>query len=164
MALTTFVAGDVLEAQQLNDSFAFVQTTYATYTPTISGWTPGNGTVTRAVYSTPGKLVNAQGYWTFGSTSSVPASSTFITSLPITAVNLASAQMYGTCTFFDLSTNAQVTGLCRIQSTTDLYFYWQDPETAPLATRLESWNTSATLPFTFATGDIISWNITYEAA
>lgn len=164
MALTTFVAGNVLTATQLNDSFAAVQTVYTSYTPTISGWTPGNGSVTRAVYSGPGKMVNAQGYWTFGSTSSVPASSTFITSLPITAVSLASAQMYGTCTFFDLSAQVQVTGLCRIQGTTDLYFYWQDPETAPLATRLESWNTAATLPFTFATGDIISWNITYQAA
>ena len=166
MALTTFVAGNVLTATQLNDSFAAVQTTYTAYTPTISGWTPGNGVVTRAVYSAPGKLVNAQGYWTFGSTSSVPASSTFITTLPtaVPAVSLASAQIYGTCTFFDVSAGVQVTGLCRLQSQTEMYFYWQDPETAPLATRLESWNTSTTLPFTFATGDIISWNITYQAA
>jgi hypothetical protein len=163
MALTTFVAGDVLEAQQLNDSFAFVNATYATYTPTISGWTPGNGTTTRAVYSKTGDTVNAQGYWTFGSTSSVPASGTFQTTLPVSAI-ASGATIYGICTFFDLSASVQVTGLCRIQNATDMYFYWQDPETAPIATRLEGWNTSATLPFTFATGDIISWNITYQAA
>jgi hypothetical protein len=163
MALTTFVAGDVLEAQQLNDSFAFVQTTYTTYTPTVSGWTAGNGTFADTYYGTQGKMVNYQGVWTFGSTSAVTATALEMT-LPVNAFNSLNAYVYGVCTFFDASTGVQVSGYVRLQNDTDMFFYWHDPEAAPIAVRLESWITGVTLPFTFATGDKIAWNITYRTA
>jgi len=161
MALTTFVPGDVLEAQQLNDSFAFVQASYTSYTPTVTGWTLGNGTFPVSVYSSQGKMVNAQGHFSFGSTSAVGATILIMT-LPVGAVSASNAQIYGVCTFFDVSAQVIVSGNCRIINDTQMQFYWNDPEAAPIATRLEPWSTGVTLPFTFATGDIVSWNIMYQ--
>ena len=164
MALTTFVAGNVLTATQLNDSFAAVQTAYTNYTPTVSGWTVGNGTFPVSYYGTDGKMINAHGYFSFGSTSAVTASALAMT-LPVLAFSNTNTEVYGVCTFTDTSAGATVTGYCRIQNASQMYFYWHDPETTPLAVRLEAWATGGgTLPFTFATGDLVSWNIMYRAA
>ena len=162
MALTTFVAGNVLTAAQLNGSFDAVQTSYNNYTPTVTGWTVGNGTFPFSYVGAQGKMVNAHGYFSFGSTSAVTASNLTMT-LPFTAASASNAQIYGLCTFFDVSASVQVSGYCRIVNDTQMQFYWHDPETAPVATRLEPWSTGATLPFTFATGDLVSWNIVYRA-
>jgi hypothetical protein len=163
MALpVTFVAGEVLEANQLNSNFVYVYPDYVSFTPTIGGWTQGNATFS-SVYCTTGEMVNWQGFFTFGSTSAVTTTSLFLT-LPVNQVNASNNDITGTLTFRDISTGANVAGYARIQGATQMGMYWLDPETAPLATRLESWVTTATLPFTFATGDIVSWNITYPRA
>jgi hypothetical protein len=157
----TFVAGNVLEANQLNTNFTSVYADYVSFTPTITGWTQGNATFA-AIYASTGEMVNYQGYLVFGSTSAVTTTSLSI-NLPVDQVN-ASNNNYGTANFLDVSTQANVAGYARIQGTTQMGIYWLDPETAPLATRLEAWVTTATLPFTFATGDIVSWNVTYQRA
>lgn len=137
------------------------QIAYTSYTPTISGWTQGNATFPVSVYSTNAKLVNAQGHFLFGTTSAV-TSSPLKLSLPVNATSNTNSNIFGVCSFNDISASAVVTGYCRIQNDTDLFFYWHDPETTPLAVRMEAWTTSVTLPFTFATGDIVSWNIIYQ--
>jgi len=158
----TFVAGNVLEANQLNTNFSSVYAGYTAFTPTIGGWTQGNATFS-AIYSVNGETVNYQGYFTFGSTSAVTATSLYLT-LPFNQADAANNDVLGLLTFRDISTGANVAGYTRIQGSTQMGMYWLDPETAPLATRLESWVTGATLPFTFATGDIVAWNITYRKA
>jgi hypothetical protein len=157
----TFVAGDILEASQLNDNFNSVYASYTAYTPTVTGWTLGNGTAS-GNYSVTGNTVNYYGYFLFGSTSAIGASSTLTVTLPFTYGG-AVAPMNGICKFVDTSAGVGVAGYGETATTT-LVLQWLDPETAPLAVRTENWNTAATMPFTFANGDYVYWNITYRKA
>jgi hypothetical protein len=158
----TFTAGSVLEANQLNSNFTSVYSTYTAYTPTITGWTQGNATFD-CRYAVTGDTVNAVGYFLFGSTSAVTAT-TLKVSLPVSGYTTTQNKSSGICTFNDVSASVAVAGTVQQQTATESWFYWHDPETVPLAVRLESWVTSATLPFTFATGDFVYWNISYQKA
>jgi hypothetical protein len=159
---TTFVAGDILEAQQLNDNFNYVSGDFTSYTPTVTGWTIGNGTIT-GKYATIGQTVFLYGNFLFGSTSAVAASSTLTITLPV-AQAAFSTPVEGSCNFYDVSAGVNVAGFCETSGTTAAIMKWFDPETAPLAVRTEFWNTSMTLPFTFATGDYVWWTIMYGKA
>ena len=158
----TFTAGSVLEANQLNSNFTSVFPTFTAYTPTLTGWTQGNATF-ETKYATGGETVDYQGYLTFGSTSAVTASTPTVT-LPANAQTAGITNFLGICAFNDVSAGVAVTGYCRITATGTMSFFWHDPETVPLAVRLEPWSTAATMPFTFATGDYIYWSIRYEKA
>ena len=163
MALpVTFTAGNVLTAAQLNSNFNFTYADYIDYTPTITGWTAGNMTFSTK-YSVTGDMVNYQGSLTFGTTSAVTATSLTV-SLPVAQVDGANVSIFGVGTWRDVSTSVQVAGYCQVFGSGPLNLFWLDPETAPLAVRLEPWTTAATLPFTFATGDQVSWNVTYPKA
>jgi hypothetical protein len=156
----TFVAGDILEAQQLNDNFDAVYAGYTSFTPTIGGWTQGNATFV-SQYAVNGESVHYFGYFLFGSTSAVTATALTV-SLPLTA-NVAPNSL-GLATFSDDSAASTVAGYVQTVSTTVMNFYWLDPEAAPIAVRLEPWRTGVTLPFTFATGDYVYWDLTYRKA
>lgn len=138
---------------------------YTSYTPTmVSGsWTVGNGVFT-ARYKTIGKMVHLYGDFEFGSTSAVTAT-TFAITLPVTANTAVTPYVYsGGSHFHDVSAGLGVVGISRIQNATDLYLFWNDPEPTPLAVYNAPWSTAVVLPFTFATGDIVAFNIVYEAA
>lgn len=163
MALpTTFVAGEILEASQLNNNFNSTYADYVSYTPTIGGWTAGNATIS-AKYAVTGDMVNYQGFITFGTTSAVTATALTVT-LPVAQVDAANVYIFGVGTFKDTSTSVNVASYCQILGAGPLYLFWLDPETAPIATRLEAWTTGQTLPFTFASTDTVSWNVTYPKA
>lgn len=156
----TFVPGQILEAAELNDNFNYAYTGYTSYTPTMGGWTQGNATFD-GKYAVNGETVHYYGVLTFGSTSAVTASALTLT-LPVTAV--ASPDSLGICSWNDISGGGAIAGTVKNTTTTALDFYWHDPEAAPIAVRLESWTTGVTLPFTFATGDFIFWDIQYRKA
>jgi hypothetical protein len=156
----------------INDAMEAVQTklaigntvigTYTAYTPTFTNLTVGNGT-SSARFSRVNNVVNYHGYFVLGSTSSVTGAINL--TLPVTG-----NAIYGTINgipmgdleMFDTSAATWFKGeLFSISSTT--------------ATRTRIWTTSgtnvinnsspsATAPFTWATGDQLLWNITYEAA
>jgi hypothetical protein len=164
MALpVTFVPGDVLEANQLNSNFDSVYATYTDYTPTLTGWTLGNGTFSTK-YATVGDMVHYYGFFTFGSTSAVTGTNIQV-SLPVTGALLTKNDTAGLVIWNDISAGVTVMGTCIQQYNNNLPLFWFDPETAPLAVRAETWTSGgATLPFTFATGDYIYWSITYAKA
>jgi hypothetical protein len=83
--------------------------------------------------------------------------------LPVASSN-SGVDVAGVSVWRDASTAARVAGSCQLSGASALKIYWHDPETAPLAVRLEEWSTVNTLPFTITTSDTISWNITYSKA
>lgn len=136
--------------------------TYTAFTPTFANLTVGNGT-SSARFSRVNNVVDYYGYFILGSTSSVTGAINL--TLPVTG-----NAIYGTINgipmgdleMFDTSAATWFKGeLFSISSTT--------------VTRTRIWTTSgtnvinnsspsATTPFTWATGDQLLWNITYEAA
>lgn len=155
-----YTAGQILEATSLNDNFASVFYGYTAFTPTISGWTQGNATFTTE-YAVSGQTVHYFGEMIFGSTSAVTATALQI-SLPVTAD--FSPPHWGLNVWIDVSAAVSVAGRIQIAAASNMLTYWEDPEAAPIAVRLEPWNTGPVLPFTFATGDTIRWSIFYKKA
>ena len=133
---------------------------YQAYTPTFTNLTVGNGTLA-AQYCTVNKFVHAFGSLTFGSTSAM-SSSPFFT-LPVSTVTAemgAIAMVMGTASYITAAgvvTKGTVNGFTAqtsvqfwVITTSGAY----EGQTGP----------TATVPFTWATGDIIRWNIMYKAA
>jgi len=134
--------------------------TYTAYTPTFTNLTVGNGTLA-AQYCRVNNFVHAFGSLTFGS-SSVMSSNPFFT-LPVFTVTAemgalgmvmgtvsyitaAGAVTKGTVNGFAAASNAQFW----VITTSGAY----EGQTAP----------TASIPFSWTTGDIIRWNIMYKAA
>lgn len=150
---STFVAGNALTAAQLNGIQA-AGLAWTSYTPTTTGITVGSGTVT-GVYNTVGKTVYFSCVFTFGSGSAVSASPTF--TLPMTAKRTGWTANQSTA--FDTSapnywpiagvcdTTARV--ICRVWPTTAGNNYSA---------------ISSTIPFTWASGDILTVQGYYEAS
>ena len=159
-----------LQHADINDAVEALQTkvaigntvlgTYTAYTPTWTSLTVGNGTVSSA-YCQVNNFVHYVGVFTLGSTSVVTGGP--VVSMPITAGTPFSSGLlapYGICSFFDTSagqlfdgivmSTSGTTGLMRVGNTSGTYLIGN--------------NTSATVPFTWATGDRINWNFTYRAA
>jgi hypothetical protein len=158
----------------INDAMEAVQTklaigntvigTYTAYTPTWTfGVTTGNGTFSSA-YATVNKLTHYYGTFTFGSTSAITSGLVTI-SLPTTphasityssfpGFNSSQVCFYDTSAFLTLYGNAQ------INSATGARIYVNLANQT--YSRLEV--LSSTVPFTWATGDLIQWNMTYRTA
>ena len=158
----------------INDAMEAVQTklaigntvigTYTAYTPTwLYGVTIGNGTFSSA-YARVNDLTHYYGTFTFGSTSAI-ASGLVTISLPTTphasityssfpGFNSSQVCFYDTSGFLTLYGNAQ------INSATGARIYVNLASTT--YSRLEV--LSSTVPFTWATGDLIQWNMTYRTA
>jgi len=134
--------------------------TYTAYTPTFTNLTVGNGTLA-AQYCRVNNFVHAFGSLTFGSTS-VMSSSPFFTLpvLTVTAEMGAIAMVMGTVSYITAAgavTKGTVNGFTA-QSSAQFWVITTsgayEGQTGP----------TATVPFTWATGDIIRWNIMYKAA
>lgn len=127
---------------------------YTAWTPTWTGLTVGNGTVT-ARYTQVGKTVRFDVAFSFGSTSAITASFPSFT-LP---VNLA-------------KTSVQVAGLW-VDAGTQKYFNSYYCDTASICYLIAGWTAnnymleagvSATVPFTWTTGDYFNVSGSYEVA
>ena len=129
--------------------------TFAAYTPTYTNFTLGNGTVI-ARYAESGKLVYFQVQVTFGSTTSV--SGLIKISLPVTAKNNGNAVTIPAL-FTDAGLNEYI-GFGAINQTDNVVSLFAEDASA---TYLKYALTSSTVPFTWATADVINVSGSYEA-
>jgi hypothetical protein len=122
---------------------------WQSYTPTWTNLTVGNGTVVTK-YVRIGSMVTYTGKITIGSTTSIGG---FVSvALPVTAQD---SFLNGSARYVDDGTRNYVGAVSISAGGTALAFTHSE------SGGFGSWN--ATNPFTIATDDVISWNITYEA-
>jgi hypothetical protein len=135
---------------------------YTPFTPTLSNWTLGNG-VFDAEYKVLGKLIHYYGTFEFGSTSAVGANPFNIT-LPVNARFGLVRVQYGSSQWRDVSLGVNVVGTTTMENSTNMFVNWN--QVAALSDYLQkaAWTSAAGMPFTFATGDFVSWDIVYEGA
>jgi hypothetical protein len=130
---------------------------WSAYTPTFTNMTIGNATVNFR-YSQIGKNVTVQGDVTFGSTTSI--SGMPVISLPVTASSqLAPSTQLGGA----YAEDAGLTGFAlmfRLNNTTSMNVL----AFGAGGTWLTTAPVSSTIPFTWGTGDLFRFTITYEAA
>jgi hypothetical protein len=139
----------------LADSAVGIESAWTSYTPTISGGSVGNGTLT-SFYKQIGKTVFVRFKFTLGSTSTVNG---FQISRPVTSVTVPSTSMIGLAGLRDAGVAGYV-GTVADYDTTKFY-----------VTNLKTDSTYAgppeigtTTPFTWGTGDEIAFTCVYEAA
>jgi hypothetical protein len=129
---------------------------WQTYAPTLSsGWANGNGVWSVARYCQIGKTVHVQATFTLGTTTT--KGTTCIVSLPVTAQGTGSAQIGN--------------GWATITATQWILALYPSTTTAAQLTIILTNGThanltgiTATTPATWATGNVISFALTYEAA
>lgn len=152
-APSTWVAGLVTSTMlntQIRDNFKAIGDPWQSYAPTFTNLTLGTSTVT-GNYMQAGKLVLARGSITLGTGFAITG--TVQASLPVAAI--ATAVPVGSAGLFDTSAtdyrwwNAVVTP----GGTATVIF--SDPANARV---------NATVPWTWAVGDVIRWQVAYEAA
>ncbi len=157
----TWVASENVTATIMNadvrDPLTAASSAWQSYTPAITGFTQGNGTVTGA-YQRFGKDIRFRASLTFGTTTTA-ASSGCIFSLPVTAIAAMAGSSFTAGLsggYVDTGTGAY-TAHCRWESTTTVGLYIHG--TNGLRT-----NFSTTSPFTWTTGDTLNIAGFYEAA
>ena len=128
---------------------------WTSYTPTWGNLTVGNGTV-NARYQKIGKIVNVYVDFVFGSTSSISGGANF--TIPIAlATNSSSYQFYGE--LLDNGT-ADYSGAIIVVGAGNCYISALNAGT----TFLNPQSVSATVPFTWTTGDGFQFIFSYEVA
>lgn len=146
-----FTAGQVLTAAQLNSIGS-----YTAYTPTWSGLTVGNGTSNFA-YAAVNKIVHVFGTFTFGSTSSITASEPSMT-LPLNR-SVIDIPTMGTGNYADSGVATYLAFPISVTANTVGFF-----AANASGTYLKETGISATVPFTWGTGDRIMVNLIYREA
>jgi hypothetical protein len=132
---------------------------WVAYTPTVTNVTKGTGPTESYTYCQLGKTVIVRLKLTLGTSGAVTGVPTF--TLPVTASATAndSKVRNGFCQLNDSGTSIYY-GDCGLASTTTV-----TPQVYNAAsTYLTASPISATVPFTFAVGDAITMQFTYEAA
>jgi len=152
----TWVAAEKPPASTLNthirDNFKAIGDVWTAYTPTLGGWTLGNGTLSGS-YIQAGKLIHFRIIFTVGSTTTISGAPNF--SIPAAALTLGAngRRPVGTIDLFDTSGSAH-----------RHYFGVLTTTTAVAPVLHDGTAISPTVPWTWATGDIIEISGTYEAA
>lgn len=121
------------------------------YTPAYTNLTVGAGT-NSGRYKIIGKTAFVIGYWTFGAGAAVGTNPQTTLPIPTASGIYANGVTLGSVSLYDASATLQV-GWARWLSTTQAQLM---PNTGTGIT--------ATAPWTWTTGDTISWNLTYEIA
>lgn len=155
--------GDVLTATRYNQDVIANMTAiggaWTSYTPTWTNLTVGNGTNASA-YVQAGKLIIVRIKFTLGSTSSVGT-------IPYATVPASFNSAYtgtfpvGSCTMFDLSTDAVWFGHAIPDSSLTNIRFFVDNVAGTYST---AGVVSATAPMTWATGDRLETTFVYESA
>ena len=147
-----FVAGSVLTAAELNGIGEKTN-----YTPTFTNLTVGNGTLT-AFHTRVQNIVNVFVQVVFGSTTSI--SGDVNVTMPFARTDFRDFSL-GNVTLYDLGTLIAVGGVIPVSTDKNIVLVRQGLVSGP--TMLIS-PISATSPFTWATGDILSLSYCYQAA
>jgi hypothetical protein len=130
---------------------------WKTWSPSYVNLTVGNGTVV-ARYIRLGDLVIARFKFTLGSTSAVGTAPTV--SAPVTAVTGYNARdPVGSCYLFESGVATNI-GTTHLATPTTISFFAQ----LASGTYVTGAGLTASIPFTWGTGDILSFYIVYEAA
>jgi hypothetical protein len=130
---------------------ALVDGAWTAYSPTVGGWTIGNGSVSGSRWRQSGKTVNVRCLFTVGSTTTVATGPITLT-LPVAAAYAAPAQVH-------LKDDTGRTYLGHgIAASTTLSIV------ALTAANVSTQDLSTTNPFTWAAGDYILATVTYEAS
>lgn len=150
----TWTAGETVTAALMNvhlrDNLKAIGDPWTLYTPTLTNWTLGNGTL-QGEYMQAGKLVHARVIYIVGSTD-VP-SGTFQVSLPVAAQGGMSGESSGHASLFDASASARRL-YHALHSGTSNFEVWSDGGAA----------VTSTVPWTWATSDRVAIHAMYEAA
>lgn len=150
---TAFTAGSIPTAanfaSRITGDFQEIGDARTAYTPALTGWTLGNGTLT-GTYIEAGKLIIGTLSFTVGSTTTITGTPSF--SLPVTSIS-STGPPIGTGSLNDVSVPTRAHRFVFLTSTTTFQFTAQDD------TRL-----SPTSPWTWATGDLMWAQFMYEAA
>jgi len=129
---------------------------WQSYSPTWTNLTIGNGT-NIFKYTQIGQTIHVEMGFIRGSSGSESGELKF--SLPQTASISNSAWTSGTTTLFDTSTGKIYTGYVTLTSSTQGAFRLYQNNTG---TEITGNTVNATVPFTWATGDVITATFTYE--
>jgi len=152
MAYKLWTAGDVLTADDLNNSFD--ASGWTSYTPTLSGLTLGTGGVMTARYAQIGKTLLLEFLITFGTGGAIPSQP----SITVPSGKNIKTAMYGGGfgTIYNASTNYPM--LVTNNGATSLAFYIMNS-----AGTYVSWTGPAGV-FTIASGNQLSFRAFYEVA
>lgn len=150
----TFIAGNTLTAAQMNtylrDNFKALGDPWAAYSPALSNWTLGNGTLTGS-YIQVGKFVQFMISYTGGSTTTEAGN--LVISLPV-ACNWAANTPIGIATYIDASAPATV----------QRGFVHRGGSSTIINCTTETSLINATTPWTWTTSDQILISGSYESA
>jgi hypothetical protein len=133
--------------------------TYTAYTPTLTAITIGNGTLT-GQYARVNDFVHVTGSFTLGSTSAVTGSIGISPPININASMGYAASPLGLCNLYDTSSGAMNNLQLLWASATEMRVRAINTAAAYSVMVV----TSATVPLTWAVGDILTWQATYRAA
>jgi len=142
------------ELAQVTAQIVALSVDWTTWTPTLSNLTQGNGTVL-ARYLQVGKLVHYRFVFTLGTTSAVGTAPRFTLPVAPLASYTAGIDQLGDVSELGPATNRRGIVLLVSGSTVEIFSYGT---TGAMAT------TTATVPFTWATGHAMSCTGAYEAA
>lgn len=129
------------------------------FTPTVSNFTAGNGTLNFAKVIQIGKTVFVRYSFSAGNTTAFTGTPDI--TLPVTSVSYTGSSLHpiGQFQYFDASVGAYYTGVMGWETTTSARYCVQDVSTY---TRLAS--VTASIPAAVAVGDLILLSMCYEAA
>ena len=134
----------------IRDNFKALGDAWASYTPTLGGWTLGNGTLV-GKYMQANKLVIGRIEYTVGSLDTKSGTLTFAT--PVTP-NLINGATCGRAGLFDTSAANRAFR----------HVFWGSAANAFFATSEADVRITPTTPWTWATGDQVFIDFEYEAA
>lgn len=135
-------------------------TTWTTYTPTLSNVTLGSGYTLSAAYAQIGKTVVVQFYFALGATSAITGDVSF--SLPTNHASSNRSASVGTCVITDASPATRYSGAVLLSGTPGYAFFRVINAAGTYATQVAL---SSSVPIAaWTTADSISTTIIYQAA
>lgn len=155
--MTWTTTGEIVTAAKLNEVFPHGDNAWTTWTPTLTNLNVGTSGVTVARYIQIGGAVHAHFRATLGGTG-ISVGDVQV-SLPVTMGVAQNLEPLGPCLLRDTGT-ASFSGVIEGVNTTTVTFREHNVSGSLIVTAA----LSSTSPFTWVAGDILAFNITYEAA
>jgi hypothetical protein len=155
-----FTPNTLIKSDEINANFAEIGV-WSSYTPTTTNITLGNGTLTSR-YCIIGKTLFYQGELSRGSTTSFSGQISFTMPTAINTTNITSEGVIGIGTAIDFG--SAIYTLSAVYSSSTVMVLIAEGTSGTWNTISSANRVSATVPFTWGSGDIITWNIVVEVA